>query len=310
MTLISNEKISAWYRAARPRTLTATYVPLGLAAAIALDEGVFDLVRFVLSLIGALLLQISANLINEYFDFKRGADEHKTAGQGMIIKNAILTPHDVLVGAIVTVVAGAAIGLILLFESGPLLFWIGLGGVLVVITYTAGPIPLAYVGLGEIAVFLFMGPLMVFGAYYVMSLDFIWTPIIAGIPVGFMVAAIMHANNVRDLEADRLVNKRTLAVRLGRRGARIEYVILVIGAYVMVGVLIVLGVMPITTALVLITLPEAIRLIRIVNSTEETPPLHGAMGRTARLHGQFGLWLVIGWILALLARIPGLNLFI
>ncbi len=298
----TNDKISAWYKAARPRTLTATYAPLGLAAVIAIQDGVFDLVRFVLALIGALLLQISANLINEYFDFKRGADEHKTAGQGMIIKNAVLTPRDVLIGAVATVVAGALIGLFLLTQSGPLLLWIGLGGVLVVITYTAGPFPLAYNGLGEIAVFFFMGPLMVLGAYYVMAREFSWMPVIAAIPLGFMVAAIMHANNVRDLDADRAVNKNTLAVRLGRPGARIEYVILVGGAYVAVGVLILLGVLPFTTLLVLITLSEALRLIRIVQYQRQVPPLHQAMGRTARLHGQFGLWLVVGWALALILR--------
>jgi len=301
-------KFSAWYQAARPRTLTATYAPLGLAAVIAIQHGVFDLVRFVLSLIAALLLQIAANLINEYFDFKRGADELKTAGQGMIIKNAVLSPRDVLLGAIVTVVVAVIIGLYLLSQTGLLLFWIGLGGVLVVITYTAGPFPLAYNGLGEIAVFIFMGPLMVLGAYYVMARDFSWTPVICGLPIGFMVAAILHANNVRDLEADRAVNKNTLAVRLGRPGARIEYVILVGGAYVMVGVLILLRVMPITTLLVLITLPEAYQLIGIINTSEEVPRLHMAMGRTARLHGQFGMWLVIGWALALILRALGLHL--
>jgi 1,4-dihydroxy-2-naphthoate octaprenyltransferase len=279
-----------------------------LAAVIALEDGVFDLFRFVLSLIAALLLQISANLINEYFDFKRGADELKTAGQGMIIKNAVLTPNAVLVGAIVTVLLGILIGLYLLTQTGSLLFWIGLGGVLVVITYTAGPFPLAYNGLGEVAVFIFMGPLMVLGAYYVMAVQFSWTPVIAGLPIGFMVAAIMHANNVRDIDADRAVNKRTLAVRLGRGGARIEYMILVGGAYVMVGVLILLGVMPITTLLVLVTLPEARRLIEIVQTHEDVPMLHQAMGRTARLHGRFGLWLVVGWALALILRSIGVNI--
>ncbi len=272
---------------------------------IAIQDGVFDLVRFVLSLVAALLLQIAANLINEYFDFRRGADELKTAGQGMIIKNAVLTPRDVLIGAVVTVVIAVIIGLYLLTQTGWLLFWIGLGGVLVVITYTAGPLPLAYLGLGEIAVFIFMGPLMVLGAYYVMARDFSWTPVVAGLPIGFMVAAILHANNVRDLDADRAVNKRTLAVQLGRHGARIEYVILVGGAYVMVAVLILLGVMPVTTLLVLITLPEAYRLNQIVASSEDVPLLHQAMGRTAKLHGQFGLWLVVGWALALMLRALG-----
>ena len=296
MTAVSNSKLNAWYRAARPRTLTATYAPLGAAAVIALEQGVFDPLRFILSLIGALLLQIAANLINEYYDFRRGAEDLKQAGQGMILKNQLLTPQDVLIGAILTVVGGALIGLFLLFQSGPLLLWIGLGGVLVVILYTAGPFPLAYNGLGEVAVFIFMGPLMVLGAYYVMAREFNIVPVLVGIPIGFMVAAILQANNIRDIDADRAVNKRTLAVILGLKAARIEYLVLVGGAYVMVVLLILFGIMPITTLLVALTLPEAKRLIEIFNTSQDIPLLHQAMGRTARLHGQFGLWLVVGWL--------------
>jgi len=293
---------NAWYRAARPRTLTATYVPLGLAAVIAVEHGVFDLVRFTLSLIAALCLQIGANLINEYWDYKRGADTLKQAGQGMIIKEGVLTPRSVLIGAILSVLAGSLIGLFLLTQSGWLLLWIGLGGVLVVITYTAGPFPLAYNGLGEVAVFIFMGSLMVLGAYYVMAREFSWTPVIAAIPIGFMVAAILHANNVRDIDADRAVNKRTLAVLFGLRIARIEYMVLVGGAYVAVVVMILLNVMPITALAVLITAPEAYRLIQIINTSRDTALLHQAQGRTAKLHGRFGLWLVIGWATSLLIQ--------
>jgi 1,4-dihydroxy-2-naphthoate octaprenyltransferase len=299
---VSSSKLTAWYRAARPRTLTATYVPLGAAAVVALDQGVFDPVRFLLSLIGALLLQVAANLINEYADFHRGAEELKQSGQGMILKNQLLTPRDVLVGAVVTVVMGSLIGLFLLFQSGPLLLWIGLGGVLVVILYTAGPFPLAYNGLGEIAVFIFMGPLMVLGAYYVMAVRFDIAPVLVGIPIGFMVAAILHANNVRDIESDRAVNKRTLAVLLGIKAARIEYLVLVGGAYVMVALMILFGVMPMTTLLVVVTLPEAYRLIQIIFTSSDNALLHHAQGRTAKLHGQFGLWLVIGWLVWLLLR--------
>ncbi|MBL8146929.1 MAG: UbiA family prenyltransferase, partial [Anaerolineae bacterium] len=139
----------AWRRAARPRTLTATYVPLGAAGVIALQDGVFNLALFALSLLAALLLQIAATLINEYFDFRRGAEDLKQAGQGMILKRGLLSPREVLAGAIVTVLGGILIGLFLLAQSGPLLFWIGLGGVLVVLAYTAGPFPLAFNGLGE-----------------------------------------------------------------------------------------------------------------------------------------------------------------
>ncbi|MBK8026210.1 MAG: 1,4-dihydroxy-2-naphthoate octaprenyltransferase [Chloroflexi bacterium] len=288
-------RFSAWYRAARPRTLTATYVPLGTAAALAIQNGVFDLMRFALSLIAALLLQIAANLINEYFDFRRGAEELKQAGQGMVIKHGVMTPREVLIGAIVTVVGGSLIGLYLLTQSGPLLLWIGLFGVLVVITYTAGPFPLAYHGLGEIAVFIFMGPLMVLGAYYVMAREFSAQALIVGIPIGFMVAAIMLANNIRDLEADKAVNKNTLAVRLGQVGARQLYFILVVSAYLAIGAFVVAELMPIATLAVLLTVPEARRLVAIFSTSKDQKLLHQAMGRTARLHGVFGFWLVIGW---------------
>jgi 1,4-dihydroxy-2-naphthoate octaprenyltransferase len=302
VTLLTNQKFSAWYSAARPRTLTATYAPLGLAAVIALQQGVFDLIPFVLSLIGALFLQIAANFINEYFDFKRGADEFKQAGQGMTIKNQILTPNDVLIGAIVSVLAGSLIGLLLLVHSGPLLLWIGLGGVLVVITYTAGPFPLAYNGLGEVAVGIFMGPLMVLGAYYVMARQFNMVPVVAAIPISFMVAAILHANNIRDMDADRAVNKRTLAVIFGLRFARAEYLFLVGGTYVALVILMIAGVIPWTALLALITLPEAYRLIQIIYTKTDTALLHQAQGRTAKLHGRIGLLIVLGWLIDLVAK--------
>lgn len=295
-----NPRLTAWYQASRPRTLTATYAPLGLAAVIALDEGVFSLWRFVLSFVGALFLQIASNLINEYADFRRGADTHKEAGQGMIIKRQVLKPREVLAGAVVTTLAGVIIGLVLLFYSGPLLLWIGVGGVLVVVLYTAGPFPLAYYGLGEITVFVFMGPLMVLGAYYVMAAgQTSVTPVLAGVPVGFMVAAIMLANNIRDVEADRAAQKRTLVVLLGPQFGRGLYVFLVLGAYVAVVGMVLAGVMPWPVLVAGVTLPEAFRLVQLFTQNTETALLHQGQGRTARLHGQFGLWLVIGWLVSL-----------
>ncbi len=295
-TLTRNPQVQAWYSASRPRTLTATYAPLGMAAAIALQHGIFNVLHFVLAFIGALLLQIGANLVNEYYDFKRGADAHKVAGQGMTIKNKVLTPNQVLVGAILTVGAGAAIGLYLLTQTGLLLLWIGLGGVFVVVTYTAGPFPLAYNGLGEVAVAIFMGPMMVLGAYFVTTNQFHWTPVLAAIPIAFTVAAILHANNIRDIDADRAVNKRTLAVLLGRENATKEYIFLMIGAYVALGLLVVFRVIPPTSLVAFITLPEALRLVQVFRTENDPAKLHPAQGQTAKLHGQFGLLIVAGWL--------------
>jgi 1,4-dihydroxy-2-naphthoate polyprenyltransferase len=288
--------LQAWYSAARPRTLTATYAPLGIAAALAIGDRRFNLFHFVLAFIGALFLQVAANLINEYFDFKRGADEGKVAGQGMTIKNKVLTPNEVLAGAVGTVLAGVAIGLFLLARTGWPLLWIGMGGVFVVVTYTAGPYPLAYNGLGEVAVGIFMGPMMVLGAYFVTAEQLRWDPVTAAIPIMFTVAAILHANNIRDREADIAVNKKTLAVRLGRDGAIKEYVFLMYGAYVALVVLVVLRIMPPTVLVALVTLPEARRLVGVFGTETDPAKLHPAQGQTAKLHGQFGLLIVAGWL--------------
>ncbi len=296
-------KINAWYLALRPRVFTATYVPMGLAGIVALADGVFDATVFLLALVGTLLLQSAANLINEYADYRRGADRLKEAGQGMTIKHKILTPQSVFYGAVFTTALGCAIGLYLLSQSGPLLWLIGIGGVFVAITYTAGPFPLAYNGLGEIAVAIFMGPAIIVGAYYVMSPELSQARIgelcLISLPIAFMVAAILHANNIRDMDADRAVNKRTLAVIFGIRFARAEFIFLVFGAYAAQALVVASGLLPVYSLLTLITLPEALRLTRIFNTSQAVPLLHQAQGRTAKLHGQFGLLMVVGWALSL-----------
>ncbi len=301
-------QVTAWYRAARPRSLTATYVPIALAGAITLGDNVFNLFRFVLSLIAALALQIGANLVNEYADHVRGSDTQKVAGMGMVIKDAVLTPRRVLIGAVVTIVTGSLIGLFLVTQSGILVLWIGIIGVLVVILYTAGPVPLAYIGMGDIAVFICFGPLMVLGAYYVIAggqLDAttVITPLVASIPVAFLVTAILHGNNMRDMEADRAANKRTLPVLFGLRFARAEYVFLVGGAYAALIILVAAGRIPWLGLVALVTVQEARRLIELAYSTTDPMTLHALQGRTARLHRDFGASLVLGWLAALLVRL-------
>ena len=305
MSTVPQSSIKAWYQALRPRVFTATYVPMGLAGIIAADDAVFDALPFLLALIGTLLLQSAANLINEYADYRRGADALKQAGQGMTIKRKILKPQSVRNGAVLTTVAGCLIGLFLWSQSGHLLWLIGIGGVLVVIGYTAGPFPLAYHGLGEIAVAVFMGPAIVVGGYYVMFPAVTNARIaelcLISLPIAFMVAAILQANNIRDMDADRAVRKRTLAVIFGIGFARAEYMFLVLGTYVVQVILIVSGLIPPTTLLSFITLPEALRLMRIFNTSRAVPLMHQAQGRTAKLHGQLGLLMVVGWSLSIIS---------
>lgn len=290
--------LKIWYQAARPRSLTATYVPIALGGVLAWRDDAFNLFYLFLALLGTLSLQIAANLFNEYFDYVKGVESGKSHGLGLILKNEYLTPRQVLIGALASLGLGILIGLFFVWQTGLTVLWIGMAAVAVVILYTAGPVALAYIGLGEVAVFIFMGPLIVYGTYYVMSENYHADVISAALPVGFLVSAIMHANNQRDLEADRVGGKQTLSVRFGRRFAQAFYVFLVGGAYVTTLLLILFGAGSIALVLAFITLPEAIRLMRVVLTSEETPDLHGVLVHTARLHAWFGSSYVLAWLIA------------
>ncbi|MCL4877688.1 MAG: 1,4-dihydroxy-2-naphthoate octaprenyltransferase [Anaerolineae bacterium] len=294
-----NTPFQIWYQAARPRSLTATYVPIALGGVIALQDGAFNVLFFVLALLGTLALQIGANLSNEYFDYAKGVEAEKTHGLGLILKQGYLTPQQVFIGAVGSFVIGSLIGLFLVSQTGWLILWIGLAGVAVAILYTAGPFALAYIGLGEIAVFIFMGPLIVLGTYYVMTEKTSNQTIIGALPIAFLVAAILHANNLRDLDADKVSGKNTLAVRFGRRFAQGEYVVLTLGGLVMVVLLAILGQIPATSLLSLILLPETLRLCRIATTSEDPKELHMVLVHTARLHKWFGAAYVVGWLISL-----------
>lgn len=294
------KQLRVWYQAARPRSLTATYVPIALGGVLALQDDQFDALAFGLALLGVLFLQISANLLNEYYDFVKGSDKQKTHGLGMIIARGLLPPRQVLLGGIVTLAAGSLIGLYFVAVAGPLVLLIGVGGVLAVVLYTAGPYPLAYIGLGEITVFIFMGPLIVIGTYFVQAQAISTASIWAGMPIALLVANILHANNQRDLVADAAEGKHTLATIFGRQFARNEYTLLNLGAYVVVVVLIVVRIAPLTTLISILTLREAWQLVMISRTTEETSALHGVLLRTARLHRWFGILYVGGWLVDVL----------
>ncbi len=287
-----------WFRAVRPWSFTASAIPVLLGAAIAAVDGRLDLGLLALTLLGAMFIHAGTNLVNDYFDARSGLDALQTIGIGGAIQRGELTPRQVLAGGVAGFAIGSAIGLYLASVAGPFIFWIGLASVLVGFFYTAGPFALAYVGLGELAVFLFMGPVMVVGSYFVQARAVTPEVALASLPVGFLVAAILHANNLRDLEIDRRAGKRTLAARLGRSGARLEYTLLIGATYLSLVLAVALGAAPWLTLVCLLTLPLALRLVRIAATEIEPAALHPVLRQTAQLHLRFGALLVGAWAAA------------
>jgi len=285
-----------WLHAVRAPSLSAAAVPVLLGTAVAARDGYFHGWRLLIALIGAVAIQAGTNLINDYYDFRSGADSHNSLGPSMVIQRGLLTPEQVWRGGIVAFAIGAMLGLVLVYLCGWPILAIGIPSISAGYFYTAAPVSLAYIGLGELTVFLFMGPAIVVGAYYVMALAFSWSALWASVALGFLVAGILHANNIRDIETDGLHGKHTLATILGRGGAIWELITLDILAYATTLIAVLARTLPWTALLVLITIPRARDQIRIVRSETDAKKLNLALLRSVQLHMEFGILMIIAFV--------------
>ena len=299
---IAGVPVRVWWRAARPFSFTATYIPITLGAVLApATVGLpVRLLLFALTLGGALAVHAGANMVNDYYDHINGVDDADSLGPSKAIQQGLLTPRQMLVGGIVAFASGAAIGLGLAATRGWQVLLLGLVCLPLAFFYTGWPLRLAYRGMGEIIVGVFMGPVMTLGAYFVQTRGFGLAPALLSLPVALLVAAIMHANNLRDIEPDRARGKRTVATLLGPVAGAWEYHLLVLGAYAAVGVLALTRQASPAILLSLLTLPFALSLVRRVARTQEPRVLNLVLRQTATLHLRFGALLIAGLLVATL----------
>jgi 1,4-dihydroxy-2-naphthoate octaprenyltransferase len=288
----------AWLMAARPQTLPAGAAPVIVGTGLAVGEGVFEPVAAGFALVGALLLQIGTNFANDYYDAVRGADDEDREGFTRVTAGGLIEPDAVKRAMYATFGLAIVVGTYLVYVGGVPILLVGLASVVAGITYTGGPLPYGYRGLGDVFVFVFFGLVAVAGTYYVQAVTTaatvgpfpLWLPegtvpaaaVVAGLPAAGLSTAILIVNNVRDLETDAAAGKRTLAVMLGYRASRIEWSAMVGLAYAVPIVLWVSG----RSAAVLapfLTLPLAIRLGSTVWSRTDGAALNPALERTGQL---------------------------
>jgi 1,4-dihydroxy-2-naphthoate octaprenyltransferase len=283
--------------AARPRTLPVAVAPVVVGTAVAISEGVARPLPAFAALVGALLLQLVSNFANDVFDHEKGADTEERIGPPRATQMGLLSPTDMRMGIAVVLGAAAGVGLYLAWVAGWPVVVIGLLSMVAAIAYTGGPWPFGYKGLGDPAVFLFFGVIAVAGTHYVQSLRLSTAALAASVGVGCLATAILVVNNYRDIETDERAGKRTLAVRLGRDGARREYLALIGIAYAMLPVhWLGLG-RSLFVMLPLLSLPKAISLVRTIRSEVEGPPLNAALAGTAQLTLLYSVLLAVGWLL-------------
>lgn len=284
-----------WLLAARPWSFTMTAISVSVGAALAARDGAFSWPFYGLTLLAAVLMHAASNLINDYDDVRSGVDDPA-------VPTANYRPHPLLVRRLsLTAVRNAAfglyalaalIGIALAAVRGPAVLWLGLAGTAAGIAYTAPPFHYKYRALGEVSVFLMWGPLMVSGAYYVQRQAFSAEAFLVSLPFGLLVALVLLANNLRDVEYDRRKGIRTLPILLGaRRGMRL-FLALIVASYAAVAAMAVLGPLPRLSLAVLLSAPIGLRLLKRMATDM---PLD-ADAQTARLDTVFGLLLVASMI--------------
>jgi 1,4-dihydroxy-2-naphthoate octaprenyltransferase len=290
-----------WFRLARPFSLTASAVPVIFGTALALTDGAFAWGPFLAMFFGSLLIQAATNMFNEFYDEQRGLDTATTVGIAGSIVRGRVHARGVLLGALFCYTLALFLGVYLIAVGGWPILVLGclsaLGGYL----YSAGPRPIAYTPAGEAAVFLFMGVLIVVIAYAVQTGDFpLYVPL-AALPIGGPVAAILLANNIRDMRSDRRGGRRTLPIVLDREVGVLIYRALLLEAYVAVGTLMAFRVVPLECAVVLLSATPAIRLWRDIGINTTPERLDPVVKRTAGLHLVFGLLyttgVLLGWLI-------------
>ena len=276
-----------WLLGARPRTLPAAVVPVLVGSACA-APGV-NLWRALLAMTVALALQVAVNYANDYSDGVRGTDAGRV-GPTRLVASGLATPQQVRLAALLAFGVAAVAGLALALASAPWLIAPGALATLAAWTYTGGPNPYGYRGLGELSVFVFFGLFATVGSAYVQgqALALAW---LAAVPVGFWAVALLVANNLRDLAGDAAAGKRTLAVRLGEADTRRLYAGLIIGAYLFAPLL---ALTRPAALLALLSLPLAVAPLRAVLSGARGPALVPALGGTGRAQLVYGALLAAG----------------
>lgn len=285
--------MKAFFVATRPWSFTMSWVSVAVGTLVAWQEARVSWTGFVLTLAGVTLVHGATNAINDFFDTEYGVDtpQAPTAKyRPHPIFERILSPRGLLAEAVFLYAVGGVIWLVLVFEYSFWVFWLGLGGVLISFFYTAKPIAVKYIALGEVGVFLAWGPLMVEGAYAVQRNALSSKALLVSFPVGLLVALVLFANNARDIDFDASKKILTSGILLGQNKSRIGFIAMIFLAYLLVGLMTALGLLGLWGLLPFLSIPAALKISK--DFFRGFPDAADAL--TARFHLAFGSLLCLG----------------
>ena len=293
-------RAGALYEILRPFAFTASVIPVLAGAALAWVDETWSWAPFLAALLGAVFLHAGTNIVNEVYDVRKGIDSITSPRASHAIVKGRITEQAALIVSGAAFALAIVVGLYLVWLRGPAIVGLGALGLLGGWGYTAPPLEYKNRGFGVPLVFLLMGPLMVEGAYYAVSGTWSLTALVLSIPVGLLVAAILHGNEWRDIREDSRAGISTLSGRIGRRWAHYGYVGLVLGAYMVLALSVIAGILPAWTMLAILSLPFLAQVIRSaeLGAAGQARAISMIDLQTAQLHLAFGSLLVLGLVLS------------
>ena len=289
--------ILPWLLALRPKTLTAALVPVVVASALVVAESHdLQLTLSLCALFSAIFIQIGTNFVNDAIDFKKGADDEKRIGPTRMTQSGRLSHRSVLCGGFLCFFIATLLGIPLVVAGGWVIVGIGLLSLLCGYIYTGGPYPLAYVGLGDFFVIVFFGLVAVMGTFFLQVHHFSVGSVVAGLQIGMLSTVLIAVNNLRDSPLDKLVDKKTLAVRFGTKFARFEIAALVFLPF-LIGIYWVFEGEFLAAVLPILCFPLARNLVKHIFNTEPSPIYNKFLAQAALIHLLFGLLLTAGLLI-------------
>ena len=288
-----------WVEAARPKTLWAAVSPVLLGIGIAVGKGWFHAPSAALALAGALLIQIATNFHNDVADFEKGADREDRLGPRRLVSEGLVSARAMRIATYLTFGLAILSGVYLMVRGGLPIVIIGFTSILFGLAYTGGRYSLAYLGIADVFVFTFFGPVAVAGTVFVQQLA--WPPFVwlAGVAPGFLCVNILLVNNIRDHAQDAESGKRTLIVRFGRRFGLGLYVLNIGLAGLIPFLLWWRAEAPVTVLLTLMAIPLALRTWNRIRRIQDNQAAHmnPQLGATARMLLVHSLLFALGWAL-------------
>jgi 1,4-dihydroxy-2-naphthoate octaprenyltransferase len=307
----SPKGLKLWLMAARAYSFPASIIPVlfGSVLAVLLNPGLkFNSINFFLCLIGCILVQVGTNLINDIFDYDKGIDKEDKElgiphGGSMVISMGLVSIKQMKIGAVISLIIAFLIGVYLYAQAGVWILYLSVFGLLSAIFYTAKPFAFKYKALGDIQVIISFGLGMTLGAYIVQTKQFSYLPLLFSIPIGLLIDAILHSNNIRDINFDGKFGVKTLPILIGEKLSIKLFYVMILGAYLALIIFVALKMLPWFALLSLITLPLALKIVKMSDGFPADGQARFEYGTkhimmTAQLNMMFGLTLVIGLLIS------------